>query len=145
MFGQNIFDFWDWRLNCESPNEFPRYFITTRKQNFGKVMFLHVSVILFTQGVDATSCLVPSSFQGVWYQEVWSRDGCGPRVGYSIPPVLKSSGDHRSGKYISYWNAFFSYEIDLSYLFSHISPTDNSYPTNSWEICVSKCVFNIPN
>ena len=66
--------------------------ITVRKRSCGKVMFLHLSVILFTRGVSASGsrenvCL--------WVQGVytpWADTPC--------------RDDHWSGRYASYWNAF---------------------------------------
>ena len=68
-----------------------------------KVIFSEASVILFTGGgVDhflpgGVCCLVPCSFRGVSASK-----------GGSSPLVLTSSGDHCSGRYTSYWNAFLS-------------------------------------
>ena len=49
-----------------------------------------------SRGYDNTSCLVPCSLGGLL---PWRG-----RKGY--PLVLTSSGDHCSGRYASYWNAF---------------------------------------
>ena len=54
------------------------------------------------------------------------RGGCGPREGYGpgegglnsipYPPVLTSSGSHRSRRYASYWNACLLF---ICFKFSH--------------------------
>ena len=80
-------------------------------------MFLHVFVSLSRGGeegvYDVTSCLVPCFFQRgdivpggmvpgcLGYgpgEGVWSQRG----IVYPTPPVLTSSGGHRSGWYASY-------------------------------------------
>ena len=67
--------------------------VTARKRSCGKVMFLHLSVILFTRGglsrgVSVRGCLCPgmSLSRGVSVRET--------------PHTVKS------GRYASYWNAF---------------------------------------
>ena len=100
--------------------------ITIRKRSPGKVMFLHVFVILSTGGwYNVTSRLIPYSFQrgmvpggkGDMVPGVGSQEGeggmvpggYGPRgrVQYILTPLLlTSSGNHRIGRYASYWNAF---------------------------------------
>ena len=62
--------------------------ITARKRSCGNVMFLHLSVILFTGG-----SLCPGG--GVFVQ--------GVSVTKTLPPVR-----WKSGRYASYWNAFLS-------------------------------------
>ena len=67
------------------------------KEVWGKVMFLHLSVILFTGGVSVQEGLFPGvSVQGVSVQGV-SVQGVSIR---ETPHTVKS------GQYASYWNAF---------------------------------------
>ena len=72
-----------------------------------KVMFSEASVILSTgRGMVSLS---------VWYH-VPSRMGGLPQVGeWVIPLVLTSSGEHCSGRYASYWNAFLFFLCSVSH------------------------------
>ena len=71
---------------------------TARKRSWGKVMFLHRCVILFTgQGYDVTSL-----WSHILSKGVWSRGFLVPGVGRHYPPPTT----HKSGQYASYWNAF---------------------------------------
>ena len=98
-------------------------FITARKRSCGKVMFLQVSLILFTGGVwsrgGACSGGVPAP-GGVWSWGVpapggvWSRGV--PALGGLLPGGACSRGglvetplppdSYCCGQYASYWNAF---------------------------------------
>ena len=74
---------------------------TARKRSCGKVMFLHLSVILFTGGC------IPGCNGGL----------CTPPR--QTPPPRKTPSPqipdgHWNGRYASYWNAFLCYEIVLS-------------------------------
>ena len=100
-------------------------FLPPANEVWGKVMFLHLSVILFTRGGGGlvwshflSGCLIPCSF---WGGGLHPRRGGSPfrggvsiQRGYDTTPqlVLSLSGSHQSGRYVSYWN---------SYLFLHCS------------------------
>ena len=91
--------------------------VTVRKRSCGKVMFLHLSVILFMGEVSVQGGLCPwggglclgeslsrwLSVQGVSVQ----GDLC---LGGSLSKGGLCQGDHprtvKSGRYTSYWNAF---------------------------------------
>ena len=98
-------------------------FLPSANEVWGKVMFSHMSVILFTEGVGMMSlpvwlpdCLIPCSF---WEGSPSGGGGYPSRgvspsreVWYYPPLVLSFSGSHQNGRYASYWNA---------YLFLHCS------------------------
>ena len=95
-----------WILKILSACQFERLFfaccafVTSRKRSYGKIMFLHLSVILF--------------MGDVW---LWVQGGCVPvSVGGVHPPDIHThtNGTHppnyqlrsTSRRYASYWNAF---------------------------------------
>ena len=104
-------------------------FITSRQRSGGKVMFLHLRVILFTGGcMMSLSVLLPGSMfilvvslhSGVSIQGSLSRGGVSIQGG-CLPPgdvslqrgrqtdplqELTSSGSHQRGWYASYSNAY---------------------------------------
>ena len=114
-----------------------KHFITARKRSCGKVMFLHLSVILFTGegslsrwGVSVQGSLCPGGLclGGSLSGKSLSREGglCpwGLCLGVSVQGGLCLEGGlcqgdppHMvtSGQYASYWNAFlFKIELRLS-------------------------------
>ena len=74
---------------------------TARKRSCGKVMFLHLSVSLFTGGGCRHSGWTPS-----WTDPLPS-------------PGLASSGGHRSGRHASYWNAYLECISDVAHAELH--------------------------
>ena len=71
-----------------------------RTGSYGKVMFLHVSVILFTgRGLADTPRQV---YTPLWADIPWQILLVDPPQGQKSP--LRDG--HRSGRYTSYWNAF---------------------------------------
>ena len=83
------------------------------QRSCGKVMFLHVSVILFT-GVGG-ACMVGGH---VW-QGVCMAGGCVAKGGgmHGTGGMRGRRDGHCSGQYASYWNAFLS-KIKVQIFFS---------------------------
>ena len=88
------------RVFCEYFCEYNIF--TARNSSCRKVMFLHLSVILFTGGVWADT--TPS----------WPDPPLGRHPSGRHPPGRHSPDGHCSGRYASYWNAFlFVHNIPL--------------------------------
>ena len=83
---------------------------TARKRSCGKVMFLHLSAILFTGGVclplgPGGGCLPLGRGRGVWLDAPWADPPSGQTPPLDrYPPPLGSYPP--PGWYTSYWNAF---------------------------------------
>ena len=89
--------------------------ITGRNEVLAKVIFLHLSVILFTGGsgketprLDGGTPPPPS-----WMEEPLPRlDGEPPPAGWRNPPRMENPPPRSTiGRYASYWNAFLFYII----------------------------------
>ena len=100
------------------PETFGQYeFITGRNEVVAKVIFLHLSVILFTGGG------LPQCMLG-YHQKPQAPPSRPPRSRYLPPPreadsIIRSMSD----RYASYWNAFlFVHSIK----FYHLSQTVSS-------------------
>ena len=79
--------------------------VVTVRNEVAKVMFLHVSVILYQRGVGGyaiPACLAAGLRGGL------GGGGCLLRgeVGWQTPPPPDQQDSHCRGRYASYWNAF---------------------------------------
>ena len=75
--------------------------VNGRNELVAKVIFLHLSVILFTEGVCLSACWdAPPPPRRPTQKEAPPCQGDPPRQG--DPPGIRSM----SGRYASYWNAF---------------------------------------
>ena len=119
--------------------------LTSRKRSLGQGNFLHMCVILFTEGCLCSMSLpawlpglmfllgkvggsvsgpnVPSGVYASWGRGGslskgggFSRDLHSP-VRDLQPPILTSSDWYWSGWYASYWNAYFLFQCNLLNLF----------------------------
>ena len=97
------------------------------QRSWGKVMFLHVSVILFTGG---------------WYPSMHCR-------WYPSMPCSRSTEGYCCGRYASYWNAFLvimSFHFQLIWLFLFDQPISSFMlqPTHVIPVLVSlDCVWGV--
>ena len=79
--------------------------ITTRKQSLGQVIFLHLSVILFTGG--GVPGQVPTPWAGTPPWQVHLPGQVYPWAGTPpLPQAVHAGIRLTSGRYASYWNAF---------------------------------------
>ena len=128
------------------------FLITARKRCCGKVMFLHVPVILST-GVCIMSLSVWSNvFSGIWchYRSgpMFLLGGGGmvsERVWYTLPPLGTETDPHWIQRadpcpaIRNYWNAFFLFLfVDILSYMTNINSTTN-YHKNIQGIKVSIC------
>ena len=81
-----------------------KFLVYLPQRSWGKVMFLHVSVILFTWGVCLSACWDTTH---LWEQNPPEQT---PPPGVDNPPrpgkIACWEIRARSGRYASYWNAF---------------------------------------
>ena len=128
-----------WMILKPMSSRLSGHLFTARKRSSGKVMFLHLSVILFTRvsaqgspypgGSLSRGSLYPGrslsrgvSVQGVSIQGVsvqWGRSqGRGVSIqggslsrGVSVQGSLSGRPPHKNGRYALYWNAFLFYNL----------------------------------
>ena len=114
VFGERHFDY---SLKSAEISQSSAIVITARKRSCGKVMFLHLSVILFTGGgvsVGGVSIQGSLWLQGgcLWLQVgcLWLQGGVSDCRGVSLTAGGLCQGDTshtvKSGRYASCWNAF---------------------------------------
>ena len=84
--------------------------VTARQRSWGEVMFSHMFVC-----PGGWVSLVPCPFWEVGILVLRPFGLLTPQT-YPTPPVLTSSGGHRSGQLVSYWNAFLLKEIFFAVL-----------------------------
>ena len=83
--------------------------VTVRNSSCGKVMFLHLSVILFTERarIAGGTCMAGVCSRGCAWQGRMCGIGGGCGRGACIARGVRGRRDgHCSGRYASYWNAF---------------------------------------
>ena len=89
----------------------PTRIFTGRNEVVAKVIFLHLSVILFTGGgFCLNACWDTSPPDQADPLEQTPPPGADTPLGADTPPEAYSSIRSTSGWYASYWNAFLSYD-----------------------------------
>ena len=145
--------FWTWIFVIDIVFQF----ITARQRSCGKVMFSQVSVILFTGGVwchllygpiffpegyDATSCLVPCSFQrGAWRHILSGPMFLPGGVSCSPPYGGREGGTHPTGMQscsLIFWYFFYVF-LDLGSREKKFS-TGVSAGSVNINFCISICM-----
>ena len=106
--------------------ELANFLITAHQWSCRKVMFLHLSIILFTGGRGLYSRWNPPGQRPLPGQRPppWTEDSpldrAPPRTEIpwmeTYPPGLISSSGHRSGRYASYWNVWSLVDSSYSYI-----------------------------